>query len=417
MEAISKGFQYVVDMGPSVMMPIIIFLLGLLFRLGAGRALRSGLTVGFGFVGINLVIGLFFDYMAPAASAMVERFGLQLNALDVGWPAGAAIAFGTQIGAMIFIIGIVTNLLMLVLRLTRTLDVDIWNYWHWAMSGSLVFFVTGSMVWGIVAAVLHCIFTLKMADITAPHIQETFGFEGLSISQGWAMGSVPVVWPLVWLVNKIPGINKIEADPEALQKKFGVFGQPTVLGVVLGIIMGIAAGQNVQQMLQLGVAMGAVFLLMPRMVGILMEGIAPLAEAAKTFLQRFSKGRDVLIGMDSALLIGHPATLATGLLLVPISLLLAVVLPGNRLLPFGDLAGTTFFAVMITPFTRGNMVKNLIVGTLLMAIIMYMGSDWAPYFTQAANSAGFAFPDGATMITNFGNPISWFLTKVFGLFS
>lgn len=230
------------------------------------------------------------------------------------------------------------------------------------------------------------------------------------------MASVPIVYPLVWLVDRIPGINKLQADPESIQKKFGVLGQPTVIGVVLGVIIGIAAGLNLQKTLQLGVSMGAVFLLMPRVVGILMEGLTPLAEDAKAFLQRYSKGREVYIGMDSALLIGHPATLATGLLLVPITLLLAVILPGNRLLPFGDLAGTTFFAVMITPFTRGNMVKNLIVGTLLMTIIMYMGSDWAPLVTKAAASAGFAFPEGTTTITNFGNPIAWLLVKLSSLF-
>lgn len=416
MQALSNGIKFLVDMGPSVMMPVIITILGLALRQSFGKAIKSGLTVGFGFVGINLVIGLFFQFMAPAADAMVKRLGLNLTALDVGWPAGAAIAFGTQIGALIFIIGILTNLVMLFLRLTKTLDIDIWNYWHWAMSGSLVYFATGSLGLGIIASVLHAAFTLKMADWTAPRVQETFDFPGLSISQGWAMASVPVVYPLVWLVDRIPGINKLQADPESIQKKFGVLGQPTVIGVVLGVIIGIAAGLNLQKTLQLGVSMGAVFLLMPRVVGILMEGLTPLAEDAKTFLQRYSKGREVYIGMDSALLIGHPATLATGLLLVPITLLLAVILPGNRLLPFGDLAGTTFFAVMITPFTRGNMVKNLIVGTLLMTIIMYMGSDWAPLVTKAAASAGFAFPEGTTTITNFGNPIAWLLVKLSSLF-
>ncbi|NPV71938.1 MAG: PTS galactitol transporter subunit IIC [Firmicutes bacterium] len=405
------------DLGATVMMPIVILILGLVFRQPFGKALRSGLTVGFGFVGIGVVIGLFFNNMAPAAEALVKNSGVHLTALDVGWPAAAAIAFGTQIGALVFAVGILTNLVMLLLRWTKTLDIDIWNYWHWALSGSLVLIATGNLWMGVAAVVIHAVYTLKMADYTAPRLQQFFNFPGVSISHGWAMASMPIVMPLVWLVDRIPGINNITADPEAIQKNLGVVGQPTVLGTVLGIVVGLLARFNIQKTLQLGVAMGAVFLLLPRVVAILMEGLTPLSEAARDFLRKRAGNRDIYIGMDSALLIGHPTNLAAALILVPITLLLAVILPGNRMLPFGDLAATPFFVVMVTPWTRGNLVKTVIVGTLLMAIIMYMGSDWADFFTRAASQAGFTAPQGATVITGFGNPIAWLILKIARLFS
>ena len=37
--------------------------------------------------------------------------------------------------------------------------------------------------------------------------------------------------------------------------------------------------------------------------------------------------------MDTALLIGEPSVLATGLLLIPMAVVLAIILPGNRVLP------------------------------------------------------------------------------------
>ena len=36
-------------------------------------------------------------------------------------------------------------------------------------------------------------------------------------------------------LDRIPGFNKIEANPESIQKKFGVFGESTVLGLIIGI--------------------------------------------------------------------------------------------------------------------------------------------------------------------------------------
>ena len=73
MEVILNFFQFINDLGASVMMPIIITILGLILGAPFGRALRAGLTVGVGFVGLNLVIGLIGTHLGPAVQAMIER--------------------------------------------------------------------------------------------------------------------------------------------------------------------------------------------------------------------------------------------------------------------------------------------------------------------------------------------------------
>ena len=57
----------------------------------------------------------------------------------------------------------------------------------------------------------------------------------------------------------------------------------------------------------------------------------PISEAARELLQKRTGGkREILLGMDAALSTGAPATLAVGLLLVPITLFIAVILPGKQ---------------------------------------------------------------------------------------
>ncbi|MFO7343315.1 MAG: PTS transporter subunit IIC, partial [Bacillaceae bacterium] len=53
--------QKIVDLGASVVLPVIIFLFGLILKMKPSRAFRAGLVVGIGFIGINLVIGLLVD--------------------------------------------------------------------------------------------------------------------------------------------------------------------------------------------------------------------------------------------------------------------------------------------------------------------------------------------------------------------
>lgn len=106
--------NFIVNLGPSIMMPIILTILGILLGAKPGRAIRSGLTVGIGFIGLNLVIGMLSSNLGPAAQKMVERTGLNLTVIDVGWPAAAAISFASKVGALIIPLGLVINIIMLI---------------------------------------------------------------------------------------------------------------------------------------------------------------------------------------------------------------------------------------------------------------------------------------------------------------
>ena len=58
---LNESFGFYSKLGASVMMPIILTILGLLLGAKFGKAIRSGLTVGIGFIGLNLVIGMLSD--------------------------------------------------------------------------------------------------------------------------------------------------------------------------------------------------------------------------------------------------------------------------------------------------------------------------------------------------------------------
>jgi PTS system galactitol-specific IIC component len=425
MSAIKAVFDFITGFGPSVMMPIIITLLGLALGAKFGKALRAGITVGIGFIGINVIIGLLFRNFGPAVEAMVKNWGIKLTAIDVGWSVGAAIAFGTRIGSVIFIVGLLTNFVMLALKLTKTVDVDLWNYWHWAYTGSLVYVATGNFLLGIVAAIIHAAYSLKVGDLTAPTIQKYFGWPDLSICQGWATTSMILIWPIFKLLDVL-GIDKTseaaeKGDLEKMRERMGIVGEPVIIGLIMGLVIGLLAYATgglgfkdlLTKVLVLAMDMAAVMLLMPRVVAILMEGLIPLSEQAREFLQKRFAGREFYIGMDSALLIGEPLTLTVGFILVPITLILAAILPGNHMLPFGDLSATPFFIAMVAPFAKGRFWRTLITGIIMMIVITYMGSIWAPLVTAAGKSVGYAFPSGAAQITGFGNPLGFILVMIF----
>lgn len=417
MEFILSIFQFIQGLGVAVVMSIVIFILGLCFKTGVGKSLRAGLTVGVGFIGLNLVINsLLGTSLSPAVQEMVTRFGLNLSTIDVGWPASAAIAMGSTVGLIIIPLGLVVNILMLMTNTTQTVDVDIWDYWHFAFTGALVAIVTDNMTLGIVAAVINMVIVMVLGDVTAPEVEKSLGLPGVSLPHGFTTAYAPIAIVINGLIDKIPGINKIDINMDEAQKRFGVFGEPILIGSVLGIVIGVLAGYDVTKILTLGVSLGAVLVLIPKMAALLMEGLIPISDAASEFIQKHFQNRGkIYIGLDSAVGVGHPVTMAISFILVPLLIFLAVVLPGNTVLPFADLAVIPWMFVLITPIVKENGFRGLIVGIVVLVVGLWIATDLAPFITIAAKNVNFQMPEGATLISSIcdgANPLTWILVRL-----
>lgn len=403
MEAV---FSYIIGLGAAVMMPIIFTLLGICIGIPFSKALKSGLFVGVGFVGLGVITGLLTSSLGPALNDVVRIYGLQLNVFDMGWPAAASVAYNTSVGAFIIPVCLGVNLVLLLLGCTRTVNIDLWNYWHFAFIGAVVYFLTDSIAWGFFAAIICYVVTLVLADMTAKKFQSFYpGMEGISIPQPFCQGFTPFAIGIGYLLDKIPGFDKLNIDAEGMKKKFGLFGEPLFLGIIIGIIIGCLACEDSSQLvdkipatLGLGIKMGAVMELIPRITSLFIEGLKPISEATRALIaKKFGEGKEFYIGMSPALVIGHPTTLITSLLLIPVTLVLAVALPGNQFLPLASLAGMFYVFVMILPYTKGNVVKSFVIGLIMMAMGLYFVTLMSEDFTKAAHMVSAAHPDDAAV--------------------
>ena len=340
--------QYIVDLGPSVMIPIIIFILGIFLRQGVGRSLRAGISIGIGFVGINLVISLLTDNLGKAAEAMAKNFNLGLSVVDVGWPGTSPMAWASAMGLIAIPIAIAVNVIMLLTRMTKVVNM------------------------GIFAK------------------------------------------PIDDLIEAIPGLNKITITSKTVEEKFGVLGQPSIIGAILGIIIGLLAKFPIGKSLQLGIQMAAVMVLMPVVVKFIMEGLIPISQGAKVIMDKHFKGGLFTIGMDPALLLGNSDVIAAGLLFVPITLLIAILVPGNKVLPFGDLATIGFFIAIATGVHKGNIFRTLISGSVIMFITIWISNQMYPLEVALGHATNLlAKGKEVSSLDQAGSPITYLLTKGF----
>lgn len=91
--------------------------------------------------------------------------------------------------------------------------------------------------------------------------------------------------------------------------------------------------------------------------------------------------RDITVGMDTALIVGNPSVISSALLLIPAMVILAVILPGNRVMPLGDLSQFVFFIACMVPVFKGNIIR-----TWLSSVILFGGGLYiASWMTPATN--------------------------------
>ena len=402
----------------TVMIMIGIFLIGLvLARLKPMNALKSSIYVAAGMIGLNTMVGMFAGAAVPALTTIINSTGMKLDIIDLGiGSVQSYVTFPLKFYALVLPIGLAVNVIMILLKLTNTFDVDIFNYFVMALTSAFIYGTTENVVMALVGFVITEIVILKFADFTAPAIQEAYGLDGVSIPHGNAVVFAPVGIAVNWLIEKIPALAKIDWSPETIEEKFGGLVQPSTIGFVMGVVFGIFAKYDFGNCLQLGVTIAAFMIIFPKVLGTLIEGIQPVADGMRETTEKLLH-RQLNIGLDAAILVGMPDVMATGILLVPFVLLLAFILPGNRVMPLADLAiACQFLISCCMPYCKKNIFRGFIAGIIVFVIALYVCTATAGMYTAAAATNGLPFDSISTSLGGSSTWVSWIIAKILILF-
>ncbi len=419
MDFLTDAVAWFLGLGSTVMVPIILIVLGLIFRAGWQKSIRGGVTTGVGLAGLFLIVDLIVAALQPATQALADRMGVSLALVDVNW-ADAGIAWGWPGVAAVILGIIVVNVILVVLKLQKTIWTDVWSYWHGSALGGIIWGLTGNVTYGVVGAVAYLTLGAWMSDRTAMKYQEFNEMPGIGVPCGTTVQASIFAMPVVWLLDRIPGIKDWDASPEGIRRRFGLVGEPAILGLILGIVIGIAAGYNVQGILLLGMQVATMMLILPRMVSIIAEGLIPITQSVVQFMRERFKDREIFVAVDCAVLLGHPAVMASAVILFPVSVLLAAVLPGVDMLPIASLAVIPFWAGAVVPYTKGNVIKTVIVLMLFSVFFMYFSTLTAPEHT-AAYAAMNQFTDqiaSGTQLASWdmgGDPLGFIILGIYKL--
>jgi len=415
-ETLSNVIGFVFSFKAYVMLPAVILVVALAIRMNVGQAALSALRLGVGFAGIFIAFGFFVQQIAPAVTSMVSTRGLDFPVLDVGWPPLAAITWASPIAPITIIMVLALNFGMLAMNLTRTINIDIWNYWHFALVGALVQSVSGSLPLGLAATALIAFYSIVVADWSAPHVQRECGLKGISITTLSVNGMLPYATAANRVIDAIPGVRRISLSPHLATKKFGIIMEPMAIGALVGVLFGVLAAYDVKRVLELAINVAAVMFILPHCGGLIGKAMEPVSLQLKGIIQRRFPHKTVLyVGMDAGVIMQNSAVIVTGLLLMPISIAIAFVLPGNKVLPLGDLANLIAVMSVIVLVTRSNVFRAVVIGIPIVMGYLLISTHLAPLYTTLSAKVGAVTAQGyagdITAFTDGGNPVRyWFLS-------
>ena len=144
--------NFINDLGNFIFIPLIFLIFMLILRRPLSEAIQSAMKVGIGFIALSLVINFMLDKMEPAITGLAEKTGSSLSAIDVGGAATAVMGFGSNMGAIIIPLCVGINILLLVLKLTDCVNVDVFNLHQNASMGAIVAVYSGNFLYGVLTA-------------------------------------------------------------------------------------------------------------------------------------------------------------------------------------------------------------------------------------------------------------------------
>ncbi|WP_317854346.1 PTS transporter subunit IIC [Chakrabartyella piscis] len=383
---------------------IILILMGVCMKLDFQKFLRASLTVGVGLMGVAFLLETILHNLSFVPDMLGSKFQMENVSLDIGNFVISAVSFSTAIGAVIIPFIFAVNVILVKLKLTNTVNTDLWNYWHYAFTGSIVWLSTGSYALGLFGAAIHLIITLKIADVTADLVQSELKMKGVTISHGFSSVFIPVFALLDRIYDKIPFFNK-ETEPKSLPAYWAWFSEPTLLGILIGLVLGFLCNDyskgfmsTVETIMFVVLNMVALVVLLPRICKVIMEGLIPFSKATKQFVDRLFVGRSVNICLDSAVLVGRKNTVHIATILVPIYFLVAVFVLRLQVIPFVDLTTLIFFVAFATPIHKGNARRTLVSCLFLTVFSLFGAASLSPLITEMVYTSGLHMSTSTTVI-------------------
>jgi len=426
MQIIFKVMKIFSDIGPAGLIPILLFIIGLITTRNKLILLKNSAFIYLGLLSFSLLLTFYINFFNPIINTILSITNKKFQVIDVGWMVSQKINLFTPTVVQFALILIALNIFMLFLRLTRTINIDLWNLWIFLFSGLIVYEITGIKWMGILFSCVIATITFVMADIYAPYLGSYYGLKGVSNPQPQTVVWAPIADFVNFILNKIPFIKRIHIFYEEIQYKLGIAGEPLIIGFILGFIIGaitkyknfslISFWQSFGYACLSGIYLSIITILMPRSVTLIYKGLIPIITDIRTFINSKITKREIYIGLNPIVVAGNPSVIGLSTIMIPLTIYIASILPGNKVLPSADLVIIPLILVWAIGPSRGDIFRSFISALIIIPLVLLITTDMSGFITDfLTKKEAIQFAQGYNNASSLGmgsNLIYWILTQI-----
>jgi len=424
MSATYRAAKYLIDLGPVIILPALLFMIGLFTTRNIFKNLRNCLFIFLGMTGIALLITMFVNFFEPLSNTILINSLKEYEIIDAGWTLTEIVFLNSSL-LLYIILGVFSlNLIMLLLRLTRTINIDLWGYWNFLLAGAIIYAITEVQWIAVLISIIVAAITFSLADIYASHIESYYGIRGISNTQSHIICWAPISHLVNAVMNKIPFIKKLHLFYCEIHYKLGFLSEPMIFGFLAGFIIGLITryrtitlnlGTDILYALSSGLRLSFIMILLPRAVNLLMMGLVPAIDNLRSLIRRRITRRTIYIGIDSIVLVGHPSVIVLSVIIIPLTIFISTLLPGNRVLPSADLVIIPFLVVWAVTISRGDLIRSFISAVLIIPLVLWITTDMSQFFTSYLIKYEFELVEGYSGVSSMGassNIFFWVLLQI-----
>lgn len=385
MNILTAFYQVITGLGSYLLLPIFFFVLGLIAHRGWKKSAQCAMAVLGSLVGISILISRLSGDLLTTTNSMIQFYGLSSEAVNLHWSLSSAITYTSQLLYYIVPLGILVNALLILAKATRVVNLDLWSYWQIAFVGTLVENLTGSFWYGFVCCIYLAILQLLLSGAFAPQVSNLTGARYVTFTQSFALGFAPITWGVNWLIDRVPAFCGKRFSLEESHEKWGFWGEPALWGLVLGLALSLASGRGFYASVEFALVVAGCLYVLPRLLLVLARAISsvtiPLNQQVAAHRRRKVPLQFAIGAMAG---VASPTVILTAILMVPVSVVLGYLLPGNLVLPQGDIAMLLYLMVMVVALSGRCLIRSLISGIVSVIAMLYSGTALTQLVTKCA---------------------------------
>ncbi len=416
MDFIIEITEQLTSLSSFIALPALMFILSLCIGMKPGRAGEGAINISVGLIGITILFSFFNETCAPVVNNLMIMAGKQTPIIDTGWPTLSLFIWSSKVSYIVIPVAIVVNIIMLAFKRTNTFNIDIWNMWHLAVSSVIIYETTGSILAVVVADVIITIINLKLADWSQPIMMDVYKGRGnVANSHINSLAMLPLAIVGNWVFDKIGKTQTISSVSKGgrIEKLFN----PLVVSVVIGLGMGFVSRLGIIGSLEFALKISTVFLILPKIVSFMQYGFSGMSEAMEAFAKNHLKGDNAPhIGVNHIIFTDEDSVIVSAVILMPIAIIAAISLSFIDIFPLADLSNIVGLIVVINAVSKGNILRNVIIGIPAIVLSLFTTSIMAPLYKSIADKVGFDAGVGDTLWNSSLNGNSYISIWVANLF-